>query len=282
MLVTKRKNLTIAYIFLVLLTIVTLFPFLIMVSNATKTSKEISSSISLMPSTHLMENIQAAESLAPVFLGLRNSLFVAVLATTFSIYASTMVAYGFSVFKFKGNKQLFAILLATMMIPGQLSFIGFYQMIRGMGLINSYIPLIIPGIANAGSVFFLKQYADQVVSHEVIESARIDGAGELRIYHKIIMPIMVPAMSTMAIFTFIGSWNNYLTPLMIINKTEKYTLPLMIRYINGVATLQSTSISNAEGAIYAAALISVIPVLIIFLIFSKKIIGGLNAGSVKG
>lgn len=279
--ITKKHKFGI-YIPLILLGIISLLPFLIMVANSGKTDLEIATSLSLLPTGHFQENVSTALSLAPLFRGVLNSLFVATAATVLNIYFSTMVAYGFSVYKFKHNKKLFLFVLLTMMIPGQLTFIGFYDMVKSMGLLNSYIPLILPGIASAGNVFFLKQYCDQIVSLETIESARIDGANEFSIYHKCILPILTPAMSTMAIFSFIGNWNSYLVPLLIINDTNKYTLPVMLRYIAGMSSISSVSIANAQGAIYASALISVLPVIIIFVIFSKRIVGGLNAGSVKG
>lgn len=278
---TREKGKAGIYITFVFLTVITLIPFILMIANAGRTNAEILQGISLFPSGHFMENIRAANSLAPLFRGLWNSFFVAAAATALSVYFSTMVSYGFSVYNFNFKKVLFYFVLGTIMIPGQLSFIGFYNMVKTMGLLNSYIPLIIPGIAAPGTVFFLKQYCDQTISYEMIESARIDGAGEFGIFHKIILPTLTPAMSTMAIFTFIGSWNNYLTPLLILNDTKKYTLPIMIRYINGVANLNSSSQRFGMGAIYAAAFVSVIPILIIFVTFSKQIISGLNAGSVK-
>jgi multiple sugar transport system permease protein len=252
-----------------------------MIANAGRSNAEILRNVSLLPSGHFIENFKIANSLAPLMRGLLNSLFVSITATALSIYFSTMVAYGFSVYNFKFKKELFYFVLGTLMIPGQLSFIGFYDMVKGMGLLNNYIPLIVPGIATSGTVFFLKQYCDQTISYAIIESARIDGAGEFMIFHNIILPPLVPAMSTMAIFTFIYNWNNYLTPLLILNNTVQYTLPIMIRYIYGVATLQSSSQQAAMGAIYSAAFISVIPVLIIFVVFSRQIISGLNLGSVK-
>lgn len=279
--ITNRQKAGI-YIPLILLGIISVLPFLIMIANAGKTDLEIASSISLIPTGHFGDNLATATSLAPLFKGVANSLFVATSATVLSIYFSTMVAYGFSVYDFKGRNKLFLFLLLTMMIPGQLTFIGFYDMVKNMGLLNSYIPLIIPGIANAGSVYFLRQYCNQVISPSTIESARIDGASEMAIFHKIMLPILSPAMATMAIFTFIGNWNNYLTPLLILNDTNKYTLPVMLRYIAGMSSVSSVSLANAQGAIYASAVVSVIPVLIIFVIFSKRIVNGLNAGGVKG
>ncbi len=278
----KTRHKITLYIPLILLSIISILPFLIMIANAGKTDLEISTSISLIPSGNYKANFMTAIDLAPILRGVFNSLVVAVSTTALTIYFSTMVAYGFSVYDFKYKNALFYFVILTMMIPGQLTFIGFYQMVKQMGLINSYIPLILPGIASATTVYFLRQYCKQVISLEILESARIDGSSEIGIFHKIIMPILTPAMSTMAIFTFIYSWNNYLIPLLILNDTQKYTIPVMLRFIVGMSNVSSVSVANAQGAIYAASLISVIPVLIIFMIFSKKIVSGLNAGSVKG
>lgn len=268
------------YITLSLLALITFVPFWMMLVNAGRSQVEILSGFSLLPSGKFVENWKAANQMANLTQGFFNSLFIAATSTGLQIYFSTMVAYGFAVYKFKYKKTLFTILLISMMVPAQLSFLGFYELCKTYGLINSYIPLIIPSIASAGTVFFLRQYADQVLNKEVIESARIDGASELKIFHQVMMPIFVPAMSTMAIFSFIGSWNNYLTPLLIINKDSMKTLPLMINYISGAAALNPTY--AGQGAIYMAIFVSTLPILIVFIIFSRKIINGLAAGSVKG
>lgn len=276
----NKTKLVVTYIVFFLLAVISLVPFIMMMANAGRSNLEILSSVSLLPSGHFIENWKQANQMAPLLQGLFNSSVVAVLSTALSIYFSTLIAYGFSAYNFKGKNIMFTVLLLTMMIPGQLSFLGFYEMVKQYGMLNSYLPLIIPGIANAGTVFFLKQYSDQVFSKEIVESARIDGASELKIFHKIMLPIYSPAMATMAIFTFIGSWNNYLTPLLIINKTEKYTLPLMVRYISGVAAANPAY--GSQSSVYMAIFISTLPIVIVFIIFSRKIIDGLSSGAVKG
>ena len=145
-----------------------------------------------------------------------------------------------------------------------------------MHLVNSYIPLIIPAIASPGTVFFLKQYTESSLSRSLIEAARIDGASELYSFHRIVIPILSPAVATMGIMSFIGNWNNYLLPMIIINKNEKMTLPVMM------ATLKaSTDINANQGAIYLSVAISVIPILLVFAFFSKYIISSVSAGAVK-
>ena len=205
-----------------------------------------------------------------------NSLIVSVPATLLCAYFSMMTAYGLAFYKFKGNKVIFGAILAFMMIPGQLSLIGFYQLCTKMHLVNSYIPLIIPAIAAPGTVFFLKQYTEASLSKSLIEAARIDGASELYSFHRIVIPVLSPAVATMGIMAFIGNWNNYLLPMIIINKNDKMTLPVMM------ATLKaSTDINRNQGAIYLSVAISVIPILLVFAFFSKYIISSVSAGAVK-
>lgn len=205
-----------------------------------------------------------------------NSLIVAVPSTLLSAYFSSLTAYGLARYKFKGNKLLTVIIIIFMMIPGQLSLIGFYDLMTMLKLTDSYLPLIIPAIAAPGTVFFLRQYCDVSIHPALVEAARIDGAGELHIFHKIILPIMSPGIATMSIGAFIGSWNNYLMPLVLLNTPEKFTLPVMIASLNS-----SQDISRNQGAIYLAVAISVIPILIVFAFCSKYIISSISAGGVK-
>ncbi len=266
----------ILYILLILLAATCMFPFWMMIVNATRSGNEIVTGFTLIPSTHLKENWEQVFQFFNLFKGMWNSLLVSVPATLLCAYFSMMTAYGLAFYKFKGNKVIFGAILAFMMIPGQLSLIGFYQLCTKMHLVNSYIPLIIPAIAAPGTVFFLKQYTEASLSKSLIEAARIDGASELYSFHRIVIPVLSPAVATMGIMAFIGNWNNYLLPMIIINKNEKMTLPVMM------ATLKaSTDINRNQGAIYLSVAISVIPILIVFAFFSKYIISSVSAGAVK-
>ena len=247
-----------------------------MIVNATRSGNEIVTGFTLIPSTHLKENWEQVFQFFNLFKGMWNSLIVSVPATLLCAYFSMMTAYGLAFYKFKGNKVIFGAILAFMMIPGQLSLIGFYQLCTKMHLVNSYIPLIIPAIAAPGTVFFLKQYTEASLSKSLIEAARIDGASELYSFHRIVIPVLSPAVATMGIMAFIGNWNNYLLPMIIINKNDKMTLPVMM------ATLKaSTDINRNQGAIYLSVAISVIPILLVFAFFSKYIISSVSAGAVK-
>ena len=266
----------ILYILLILLAATCMFPFWMMIVNATRSGNEIVTGFTLIPSTHLKENWEQVFQFFNLFKGMWNSLIVSIPATLLCAYFSMMTAYGLAFYKFKGNKVIFGAILAFMMIPGQLSLIGFYQLCTKMHLVNSYIPLIIPAIAAPGTVFFLKQYTEASLSKSLIEAARIDGASELHSFHRIVIPVLSPAVATMGIMAFIGNWNNYLLPMIIINKNEKMTLPVMM------ATLKaSTDINRNQGAIYLSVAISVIPILLVFAFFSKYIISSVSAGAVK-
>lgn len=264
------------YFFLILLAAMCLFPFLMMMVNATRSGAEIVTGFTLIPSTHTVENWHTVFEYFNLFVGMRNSILVAIPATLLSAYFSSMTAYGLAFYKFKGNKVIFMAILIFMMIPGQLSLIGFYQLCSKLHLINSYIPLIIPAIAAPGTVFFLRQYILSSLSPSLVEAARIDGASELYTFHRLVIPIISPAVATMGIMGFIGNWNNYLLPMILINKNEKMTLPVMM------ATLRSSTDINAnQGAIYLAVAISIIPILVVFCFFSKYIISSVSAGAVK-
>lgn len=266
----------ILYVLLILLGAACLFPFLLMIVNATRSGVEITRSFTLIPSNHIKENWEVVFSYFNLFKGMWNSLLVDVPATLFTAYFSALTAYGLAMYQFKGNKLIFTTILVFMMIPGQLGLIGFYNLCTKLHLVNSYIPLVIPAIAAPGTVFFLRQYVLSVLPPSLIEAARIDGAGELYSFHRIVLPVMSPGIATMSIMAFIGNWNSYLTPMIILNKNDKFTLPVMM------ATLRaSTDIQSNQGAIYLAVAISVIPILIVFCFCSKYIISSISAGSVK-
>ena len=273
----KRSKKTLIYIFLILVAVVCALPFLLMIVNATRSGVEISSSFTLVPGTHLKENWEQMSKFFNLFRGMLNSIIVAVPATALCIYFSALTAYGLAFYKFKANKVVFLAILVFMMIPGQLSMIGFYQLCSKLHLINSYIPLIIPSVASPGTVFFLKQYAESDLSPEILEAARIDGASEVRTFHTIVLPILQPGIATMGIMSFIGNWNNYLMPMILLTSKEKFTLPVMMSTLKAATDLQKN-----QGAIYLSVAISVIPILLVFVFFSKYIINSISAGAVKG
>lgn len=271
----KSKK-AIVYIILTVLAIACMVPFYMMMVNATRNSQEIMSGFSLLPGSSLIDNWKTMSNYFDIFRGLFNSLFVAGSITFLSGYFSALTAYGFAIYDFKGKNFIFTIILVLMMVPGQLGLIGFYDLISGLGLIDSYIPLIIPAIASPFVVFFLRQYLQSVLPKTIVEAARIDGASELAIFHKIAIPIMMPGIATMSIGTFIGAWNSYIVPLVVLLSPSKFTLPVMMGSLKA-----STDMAANIGATYLAIAISVLPIMIAFLFFSKHIISNISAGAVK-
>ena len=197
-------------------------------------------------------------------------------ATLLTAYFSAITAYAMAMYEWKGNSLMFKVIVVFMMIPSQLSLIGFYNLCQKLRLIDSYVPLIVPAIAAPGIVFFLRQYTKSTLSKALLEAARIDGASEILTFHKIVLPIMSPGIATMSIGAFIGNWNSYLVPLLLLNTPRKLTLPVMISTLNAATDLQKN-----QGAIYLGVAISVVPIMIVFSFCSKYIISSISAGGVK-
>jgi len=263
------------YVGLIALTIACIIPFLMMIINATRSNEEVLSGFSLIPGNSLAENYAALSSYVNIWSGFKNSLIIAVLVTVLSGYFSAMTAFGFAFYQFKGKNVLFVFMLVMMMIPGQLGLIGFYELSKNLGLLDSFIPLIVPAIASPFTVFFVRQYLQTVMHPSLIEAARMDGASEMRIFHTIALPMMMPAIATMSIFTFIGSWNNYIMPLVLLFSPEKYTLPVLMGFLKG------SQVAENLGSLYLGIAISVIPIMIAFLFLSKYIVSSISAGAVK-
>lgn len=261
---------------MVLLILIAIVPIYLMLINATRSTEQINTGISLLPGGNVAYNWNALTSRGfQIWQGFSNSLFLAVCMTICSIYFSALTAYGLHVYEFKGKRLLWGVILIMMMLPASLSFIGFYQFMARLKLLNSYIPLIIPSIASAGTVLFIRQYMSSVLSTDLIDAARIDGANEFRIFNGIIIPIISPALAAQSIFAFVGSWNNFFTPFVLISSTKKYTLPMLVQMLRG-------DIYRTEyGGIYLGIAISIIPIVIFYSFMSRFIISGITMGGIK-
>lgn len=262
------------YTFLAVLLLISVIPFYLVMINATHDSFDIVTKLNLLPGSSIVENYKTMQTNVNIWSGFANSLCIAVPFTLLTGYFGALTAYGFAKYKFKGKNVLFGIVLASMMIPSQLSIIGFYQLNLKLKLINSYFPFILPGIANASAVFFLRGIIEQGIPKSMIEAARLEGYSEIGIFNRIVLPCIKPGIATMCIFNFVSSWNNYIGPLIIMTDSDKYTMPVMISMIKG---LYMTN----YGALYLAIAISIVPIIIIYLFLSKNIINGLTAGSEK-
>ena len=266
----------IVYVFAFGIAVTACYPFFVMIISSTHDSYDIVARANVLPGTHFAENYARLTQNIDLYRGIANSLFLAVVVTAVQCYFTVLAAYGFSKFEFKGKNFLFSVVMVAMMLPGQLGIIGFYKEIQAMNLLNSYIPLVIPTIANCFAVFFYKQFMDGAIPNELLEAAVMDGCGELKMYHRIVLPLMLPALVTQGVMTFIGSWNSYLNPLIILNDKEKFTLPLMI------ATVRDSTHAD-YGAQYVGMLVSVIPMVIVFCFASRVIMEKISIGAaVKG
>lgn len=268
----------IAYVVLIALSFLCLFWFYILFVNATRSNGNLGRGFSPIPGDYLFKNFAGlVNSSIPVVSGMLNSLFVSACSAVLCVYFSTMTAYAIHAYDFKMKKFMFTFILMVMTIPTQVSALGFLRMVLGMGLKNSFIPLIIPVIASPITFFYMKQYMDSTLPLSLVEAARIDGSGEIRTFNSIVIPLMKPAIAVQAIFTFVSSWNNYFTPALILQKSSKKTLPILL------ALLRSKDWSSLDlGQIYAMIAFSIFPVMIVYFCLSKFIVQGVALGSVKG
>lgn len=266
-----------ALVFLGVMVVVSVVPVYVVMINTTRSTTEIISGFSIIPGTSFIENFtnMIHNDKIDFVNALFNSIFIAFLSTGLSMYFSGLTAYGFAMYDFKGNKFLFNVILFSMMIPSQLTLIGFYQVCYWLGLIDSYIPLIITSVAATSATYFTYSYIKQTKLESIVESGRMDGMSELRIYNTLIMPIIKPSLFTMGILSFVGSWNSYMTPLTILTSNDKFTLPVAI------AQLKSFELDVDMGTQYAAIFLSLVPIIIVFIIFSRHVIAGISSGSVK-
>ncbi len=272
-------------IILVLLTIFALVPIWVLVVNATRSSVDITGKgVSLIPGLNFIENIKTLSSWTSegkvefnAFRGYINSGVISLCATGLTVLFSVMTAYGLVVYDFKLRKVAYTIIIAVMMVPVQVTSVGFYKFMLSIGLTDTYWPLIIPAIAAPAIVFFMRQSMKSTFPLEIVEAARIDGCGEYRTFFTIGIPMMKPAIAVQAIFAFVANWNNYYTPSMILisRKRTQLTLPMMVN------TIVSNDKLADYGAKYLAIMLSIVPVVIVYFIFSKFIVEGVALGGVK-
>lgn len=265
------------YVACISLAILSIIPFYIMFVNATRGTYEIqSNAISLIPSKYLGSNYAVfdGKSFSPV-IGFVNSMIISIGATALTAYFSSLTAYALVAYNWKLRQPFFAFILAVMMVPAQLTSIGFYQFMYRIKWTNSFLPLILPAIAAPTVVFFMRQYLLGTLSLDIVNSGRIDGAGEFHIFNRIVIPIMKPAIATQAIFAFVASWNNYFMPSILLTNREKYTMPIMISQLKG-------DIYKTEyGSVYLGLALTVLPLFVVYFSLSKYIIAGVALGGVK-
>ena len=274
---TARR--VIAYIVLILLSFLCLFFFYVLIVNATHNNFTIQQGFDPLPRGSFANNFYNTthDANVPILTGLRNSLIVSAANAALSVYFSALTAYAIYAYDFKFKKAAFTIILLIMTMPTQVSALGFLNLMDSMHLTNTLWPLVLPSIAAPTVFFFMKQYMDSSLPREIIDAARIDGSGEFNTFNKVILPILKPAMAVQAIFSFVGAWNNYFIPALIINDAKWKTVPIL------VAQLRSADFLKFDmGKVYMAITIAILPVIIVYLCLSKYIVRGVALGSVKG
>lgn len=269
----------ISYVVLILFVFICLFPFFILLVNATRSHPDIQKGFSFIPGGSFfanMTNVLNNDNL-PVVSGIFNSLFIAGMSGILATYFSGLTAYAIHAYEFRLKRGIYLFIMLIMMVPVQVSTLGFVDLMGKMKLMDHFIPLIIPSIASPVVFFFMKQYLESTLPLDIIEAARIDGSNEFSTFNRIVIPIMKPAIAVQGIFTFVGAWNNYFVPSLIIKSNSKKTLPILI------AQLRSADFLKFDmGQVYMLVAIAIFPVVIVYICLSKFIIRGVTAGSVKG
>ena len=267
-----------AHIVLILLSFMCLFFFYVLIINATRSHGDLQKGFSALPGKYFLENLKnvANDGSFPMFRGILNSVIVSSCSAALCTYFSSLTAYGLYAYEFKARKVAFTFIMAILVMPTQVTAMGFLRLVTKMGLYDSLLPLIIPSIASPAVFYFMYSYLQSSLPLSLVEAARIDGSGEFHTFNRIVLPIMKPAIAVQAIFTFVGSWNNYFVPALIIQSKSKMTVPILI------ATLRGADYMNFDmGKIYMMITVAIVPIIVVYLLLSKYVIAGVTLGGVK-
>lgn len=270
---------TLSYTLLIFLSFICLFSFYILIINSTRAHPDIQKGFSLLPGNSFLVNVKNVlnNQDLPVLSGLMNSFIISSCVACVATYFSTLTAFGIHAYEFKFKKYAYPLILLIMMVPTQVSILGFIKLMMGFQLMDTFIPLIVPSIASPVVFFFMKQYMDATLPIEIVEASRIDGAGEFYTFNRMVVPIMKPAIAVQAIFAFVGAWNNYFVPALILETPSRKTIPILI------AQLRSADFLKFDmGQVYVLIAIAILPSVIIYMFLSKFIIRGITIGAVKG
>lgn len=271
---TRKIKGLLAGIVLLLISFVSLIPFWFMFSMSTYKSEMIFQGTPIFPSDYFIENLKTifASNFVQSY---GNSLFISVVSMLVSVLICAMVGYGMNVYQFRFKKALYIFIMMTMMVPSQIGIIGYMIEMRNVGLNTTLWPMIFTWFANGFGAYWMISFVQSSLPLELVESARIDGASETKIFRSIVLPCIKPGLLTLCLLIFLWSWNNYMIPLVFVNKPENYTIPIFIKSL-------ASSFRTDYGAQLAGLTLATIPLLILFIIGSKNFIRGLTAGAVKG
>ncbi len=271
----SKFKIGLVYFVLLLGVVVTLFPFFYMLILATKTNTQIFSfPPPLWFGDAFSENLNRLLGVMPFYRNIFNSVMVSTTATIATLFFCSLGGYGFAKYDFKYKEKLFFVMLATLMIPPLLAIIPWFVMMKEFGWINTFKPLIIPGMANAFGIFLMRQFMEDIPD-DIIEAARIDGCGEFEIYWRIILPMSLPGLGTLGILTFLGSWNLYMQALLVLQDKALYTIPVALSKLGG-------QVQQDWGAQMVGTTLGIAPIVIAFVLASKQFISGISEGATKG
>lgn len=263
------------YLILVLGSIISLIPFLWMVIASThQTSELFATPLPVLPGPELMTNLARLQDDVNFGRVMVNSLGLALVYTFFSAVVSVMAGYGLAKFRFRGRGMVLGVILVTMMIPMQVLLVPLFQMMASVGWIDTFQAVIIPFIASAFGIFLMRQ-SFLNFPDSLIESARIDGAKEVKIFYGVVLPVARPQIAALVIYTFMSQWNSFIWPLLMLNTEEKYTIPVALNTMIGLSHVD-------YSGLMLGSLLATLPLLILFLVFQRQFIAGLLGGAVKG
>ena len=274
----SRIRSIVAHVVLIILSFMCLFFFYVLIVNASHSHAELQKGFSALPGKYFWKNLMnvANDGSFPMFRGILNSIIVSGCSAVLCTYFSSLTAYGLYAYDFKARNVAFTFIMAILVMPTQVTAMGFLRLITKMGLYDSLLPLIIPSVASPAVFYFMYSYLRSSLPMSLVEAARIDGSGEFRTFNSIVLPIMKPAIAVQAIFTFVGSWNNYFVPALVIQSKSKMTVPILI------ATLRGADYMNFDmGKIYMMITVAIVPIIIVYLLLSKFIIAVVTLGGVK-
>ena len=261
------------YLFLVAFAVIALVPFVWLVAATTKTSGDIFAFTFFAPRA-TFDNYRDLFSKEPFFRYLLNSVFIACAGVTIQLFLSSLAGFALAKYQFKGKKFVYLLMLATLMIPGQVTIAPSYELLYRLGLVDTYAGLLIPGAVSVFGIFLFDR-ALQQVPDELIHAARLDGCTEFRIYWDIVMPVSRPMIGAFCLIGFMGAWNSFLWPQILLHTKTQYTLPIGLSQMVGIY-------SQEYGMLMAGTLLAVLPVIVLFLVLQKEFVAGLTAGAVKG
>jgi multiple sugar transport system permease protein len=274
--IMTRAMMLLLGLLLVVSALLTVFPFIWSALLSTHDRSTIfGSGIVLSVGESLGYNYQRLLEILPFWQAMFNSLYVAFMGTSISLLFCSMAGYAFAVYRFRGKSLLFGLLIGSMMVPPVVGLIPYYLTIKFLGLLDTHAAVWLPFTATPFCIFLVRQYVGASVPRELLEAAKLDGAGEFRIYWSVVLPLLRPVLATVGIVQFVFFWNNFLSPLVALNSTENYVVTLALRSVQNLP-------NTPWGAVMLGTTISILPIVIFYIFSSKQIISGMTSGAVKG